>query len=123
LQTSTLIISALKTKKTQEVVENIARYNISCSSCPTTILQLVLGSPAKMKIFLESLPSRQGFSKYLKGFLGFLYGLAMLMYMISPNEVKPETDDAMDTMFGWIDDSSSVIYLSLYVIILFIMVA
>jgi len=75
-----------------------------------------------MKIFLESLPSRQGFSKYLKGFLGFLYGLAMLMYMISPNEVKPASDE-MDTMFGWIDDSSSIIYLSLYVIILFIMVA
>jgi len=111
-----------KDQQTKEVVENIARYNISCSSCPSTILQLVLGSPASMKIFLESLPSRQGFSKYLKGFLGFLYGLAMLMYMISPNEEKSEAD-GMDNMFGWIDDSSSIIYLSLYVIILFIMVA
>jgi len=111
-----------KDQQTQEIVQNITRYNISCSSCPSTILQLVLGSPASMKIFLESLPSRQGFSKYLKGFLGFLYGLAMLMYMISPNEEKTEAD-GMDNMFGWIDDSSSIIYLSLYVIILFIMVA
>jgi len=111
-----------KDQQTQEIVQNITHYNISCSSCPSTILQLVLGSPQSMKIFLESLPSRQGFSKYLKGFLGFLYGLAMLMYMISPNEAKPASDE-MDTMFGWIDDSSSVIYLSLYVIILFVMVA
>jgi len=78
-----------------------------------------LGSPSSIKIFLESLPSRQGFSSVLKGVIGFLYGLAMLIYMISPQDKIEEND----TMFGWIDDSASLIYLFLYIVILFIMVA
>jgi len=105
--------------KAQEIIDNITRYNISCSACPTTVLQLILGSPSSIKIFLESLPSRQGFSSVLKGVIGFLYGLAMLIYMISPQDKIEEND----TMFGWIDDSASLIYLFLYIVILFIMVA
>ena len=110
-----------KDEKTKEIVENITRYNISCSTCPTTILNLILGSPASIRIFLESLPSRKGFGSILKGCLGFLYGLAMLLYMVSPQD-KIQEYDTYGTMFGWIDDSASFIYLFLYVILLFIMV-
>jgi len=110
-----------KDQETKNIVENVTRYNISCSTCPTTVLHLILGSPSSMKIFLESLPSRQGFSSVFKGIFAFLYALAMLIYMVSPTDMT--TDNESDNMFGWIDDSASLIYLFLYVVILFIMVA
>jgi len=102
----------------EEIIENINKYNIACSNCPTTIMGLVLGSPSSMKLFLESLPARKSFIRYFRYFVAFLYGLGLVIYLISPNEEKPE----YDMMFSWIDDSASVIYLMLYVILLFILV-
>jgi len=103
----------------EEMIVNINKYNIACSNCPTTILQLILGSPDSMKIFLESLPARKSFIKGFKTFVAFLYGLGMIIYLISPSEEIPEHE----VMFGWFNESSSIIYLFLYIILLFILVA
>jgi len=103
----------------EEMLVNINKYNIACSNCPTTILQLVLGSPDSMKMFLESLPARKSFIKAFKMFVAFLYGLGMIIYLISPSEEIPEHE----VMFGLIDESASFIYLFLYIILLFILVA
>jgi len=110
---------SIKDNETKNIVDNITHYNISCSNCPSTILGLVLGSPSSLKIFLESLPSRQGFTSVFKLVLAFLYVLAMLIYFISPAEIVPE----YETMFGWVDESASFIYLFLYVVVLFVMVS
>jgi len=101
----------------EEMITNINKYNIACSNCPTTILELVLGSPESMKIFLESLPSRKSFIKAFKYFVAFLYGLGMIIYLVSPAEAIPE----QDMMFSLIDSSSSFIYIILYIILLFIL--
>jgi len=103
----------------KSVVESINHYNISCSSCPTTILHLILGSPSSMKLFVESLPNRKGFGSVIKGFFGFLYTLAVLIYFVSPTELVPDSE----MTFGWVDDSASFVYLLLYVILLIVMVA
>jgi len=103
----------------EEMLVHINKYNIACSNCPTTILQLVLGSPDSMKMFLESLPARKSFIRAFKLFVAFLYGLGMIIYLISPSEEVPEHH----MMFGWVDESASLIYLFLYIILLFILVA
>jgi len=108
-----------KNQEHKSVVDSINHYNISCSSCPTTILQLCLGSPSSMKLFIESLPSRKGFGSVVKGFFGFLYTLAVLIYFVSPSEIIPESE----LPFGWVDDSASFVYLFLYVVLLIVMVA
>jgi len=103
----------------EELITNINKYNIACSNCPTTILELILGSPASMKIFIESLPARKSFIRLFKGFVASLYGLGMVIYLFSPSEEIPEHE----LLFGWIDDSASFIYLFLYIILLFILIA
>jgi len=103
----------------EEMIVNINKYNISCSNCPTTILELVLGSPASMKLLIESLPARKSFIRLFKGFVAFLYGLGMLVYLVSPSEEFPEHE----VNFGLFDDSASFIYVFLYIILLFILVA
>jgi len=103
----------------EEMLTNINKYNIACSNCPTTILELVLGSPTSMKMFIESLPARKSFIKAFKYFVAFLYTLGMLVYFISPEDQTSEHD----VLFGWIDESASLIYLVLYIILLFILVA
>ena len=113
----------------KRIIENVNQYNILYSNLPRSVKYLLgffyklilklrqkfLDAPFLLRRFFEFIITREGWLFFIKNLLGCFYVLSLLIYIISPLDLIPDTIP----IIGWIDDLIILCYILIYLSVLY----